>query len=331
MIIQKKRAAQVGLVAAATMAAGLAVAGAAGAAPPAHASASVANDTLTVLGTNGDDTMTLGSDAVDPGAVTIDFGNGTLPQSFARSSFSSISVFLRGGDDQFQAGRGIADETLTVQAGAGNDTVFGGDGNDVIFGGSGADLVDGGAGTDTEILGAGNDTARWNPGEGNDLVLGGAGTDTLTFNGSNAAETMSLSANGPQAVLHRDIANIRMDLDQVETVDIAAIGGADTLTVNDLSGTNVRNAALDLSAQGAGDGQADTVVVNGTNTADHIDVAAAGGSVNATGLHAGTTISGAEPFDRLLINSGGGNDRVRVSPEAAATLTVAVDLGTGQQ
>ena len=57
----------------------------------------------------------------------------------------------------------------------------------------------------------------------------------------------------------------------MEQVNVNALGGADTVTVNDLSGTDVAKVNVDLAAiGGAGDGQADHVVVNGTNGADTI-------------------------------------------------------------
>ena len=59
-----------------------------------------------------------------------------------------------------------------------------------------------------------------------------------------------------------------MDLNGVEQVNVNALGGADTITVNDLSGTDVTSVNLDLAGtpgSGTGDGQADTVIVNGTN------------------------------------------------------------------
>ena len=38
-----------------------------------------------------------------------------------------------------------------------------------------------------------------------------------------------------------------MDTDDVETVDFRALGGADTITVNDLTGTDVRLVRSDLA------------------------------------------------------------------------------------
>ena len=66
-----------------------------------------------------------------------------------------------------------------------------------------------------------------------------------------------------------------MDLNGVEQINLDALGGADTITVNDLTGTDVTQVDLDLAARrhGGGDGQADSVIVNGTAGADAITVA----------------------------------------------------------
>ena len=107
-------------------------------------------------------------------------------------------------------------------------------------------------GNDTALLGAGNDTFVWNPGDGSDTVDGQAGSDTLVFNGANINENIDISANGGHARLSRDVANITMDLDNVETIDVNAKGGADIITVNDLSKTDVNKVNIDLGgADGA--------------------------------------------------------------------------------
>ena len=62
----------------------------------------------------------------------------------------------------------------------------------------------------------------------------------------------------------RDIANVTMDLNDVERIDFNALGGADQVVVNDLSGTDVTEVNVDLGAAGGGgDGAADTVTVTG--------------------------------------------------------------------
>ena len=45
----------------------------------------------------------------------------------------------------------------------------------------------------------------------------------------------------------RDIANVTMDLNDVETIDFNALGGADNIVVNDLSGTDVTEVNIDLA------------------------------------------------------------------------------------
>jgi Ca2+-binding RTX toxin-like protein len=168
----------------------------------------------------------------------------------------------------------------TIDGGGGDDIINGGAGNDLIFGGNGNDTVTGGQGSDVALLGNGNDTFIWNPGDGSDTVEGGAGTDTLVFNGAAINEIMEISANGTRALLTRNVGAVTMDLNSVEKIAIAALGGADTITVDDLTGTGVKQVAINLAGpDGAGDGASDTVIVNGTAADNHIRIASSGTSV----------------------------------------------------
>jgi len=101
-----------------------------------------------------------------------------------------------------------------------------------------------------------------------------------------------------------------MDVNGVEQVNIAALGGADTITVNDLSGTGVANVNLDLTgALGgrAGDGQADAVVINGTAAADSFTISSVGSAVVVAGPSATVNITHADSaIDNLRINGLGG-------------------------
>ena len=51
---------------------------------------------------------------------------------------------------------------LTIDSGAGDDTIFGSRGADMLVGGAGNDFIDGQQGDDVAKLGAGDDTFRWN-------------------------------------------------------------------------------------------------------------------------------------------------------------------------
>src|SRR5207237_7122434 len=119
------------------------------------------------------------------------------------------------------------------------DTITGSQGADTLIGGDGNDLVIGGRGDDTALLGAGDDTFVWNPGDGSDIVEGPDGADTLAFFGANIAETIDISANGSRARFTRDVASITMDVDGVEKIDFTARGGADQITVHDLTDREV--------------------------------------------------------------------------------------------
>ena len=172
----------------------------------------------------------------------------------------------------------------------------------------------GGRGDDVAFLGAGNDTFTWNPGDGSDIVEGQAGVDTLLFNGSNAGESIDISANGSRVRLFRDVANITMDLNGVEHIQFATLGGADTVTVGDLTGTGVNQVAVNLAALGGGgDGAGDNVIVNGSNNADTVNVVSSGSSVLVIGLAAQTIVSGVDAGDTLTINGLGGDDVINAS------------------
>ena len=324
---------QAGLAAAVALAAGLITTGTAGA-MPASGSAFVVGDTLAVVGTSRADDIALRLAPGDANTLQVDFGDdGTAERSFSRSTFSRVNVFLRGGADELrvdQVNGAFADEALTVLAGSGADTVLGGDGTELVFGGSGNDTFDGNRGVDAASFGTGHDTFIWDPGDDSDALDGGPGTDRLLFNGANGNETMELSANGSASVFLREPGAIRMDMDRVEVVDVVALGGADSIAVDDLSGTQIRQANIDLSVQGVGDGQPDVVTVEGTAAADRVSVDEKGGRIDVDGPTIETRLVAPELIDRLQINTRDGRDRVYVEAAARALIEVAVDLGAGQ-
>jgi Ca2+-binding RTX toxin-like protein len=272
-------------------------------------------DNVTVNGSNNADTIsvtTSGSSVVVNGLAAQTSVSGT------DASLDTLTVNGLAGDDVINASG--------LHAGQINLSINGGDGNDMITGSAGADLVQGGRGNDVALLGGGNDTYVWNPGDGSDTVDGQSGNDTLQFNGSNVSEKIEISANGSRARLTRDVGNITMDLNSIETIDVKALGGADTLTVDDLTGTGVKNVNLDL---GGVDGAADTVVINATSGADTIFVSSSGGVITVSGLSETVTITGAEAAnDRLVINGLGGDDIIDASGLAGG-IQLTADGGQG--
>ena len=173
------------------------------------------------------------------------------------------------------------------------------------------------------------DTFHWDPGDGSDTIEGQEGSDALDFSGANINESFDVSANGGRVRFFRDIATITMDLNDVEGLVVHARGGADTLTVEDLTGTDVRTVDVDLAASGGGgDAMPDTVVVNGTAGPDKVKVALTGGRAQVAGLAAQTRISGSEPaLDVLRIQTLAGDDTVTVAAAVASLIQTIVDLG----
>ena len=119
--------------------------------------------------------------------------------------------------------------------------------------------------------------------------------------------------------------------EDVEGIDFNALGGADSVVVHDLSGTDVVEVNVNLAASGgAGDGQPDSVIVEGTAGDDVIVVSGNAGGVSALGLAAQVNITGAEAAnDRLTIKALAGDDVVEASGLAATGIQLTADGGDG--
>jgi Ca2+-binding RTX toxin-like protein len=289
-----------------------------------------ATDTVEVNGGGGAEVFTTTAngirvrfDRLDPAPFSIDIGTS-----------ERLVVNANGGDDRFSATGNLAALIgITVDGGVGSDTILGSNGVDTLLGGDANDFVDGQQGNDIAFLGAGEDVFQWDPGDGSDTVEGQDDTDTMVFNGSAGAETFEASANGGRTRFTRNLGTIVMDVDGLEAIDLNALGNTDTTIVNDLSGTDVSRIEIDQAgALGgtAGDGLADTVIVNGSNGADLIDVVGAGTSVSVLGLTAQVNIVNAEGAnDSLVVNALGGNDHVTATTLPAGVIKLTIDGGAG--
>jgi Ca2+-binding RTX toxin-like protein len=291
---------------------------------------------LTVVGTARSETIVLRLKAGKPNRLQVDVGNnGSADWELNRNRFDRIFVFALGGDDRvlIDEANGVFTDTeaTTLSGDWGDDELRGGSGAERFFGGPDDDDVDGNRGDDLAYLGAGDDSFTWDPGDGSDTIEGQAGSDTMLFNGANVAESFDVSANGPRVRFFRNVANITMNLDDVERISTQALGGADTAVVHDMSGTDLSNADFDLEAAiggNVGDGVADTVTVEGTNGPDTVAVAANAGAVDVTGLATAVKIEHSEAAnDSLLLNTLGGNDTVNGGLNLAALIRITVDAG----
>ena len=267
--------------------------------------------TLRVQGTEANDAIALRLAAGDPTVVQVDLGDdGTADFTFPRAAIDNIKIAAHGGDDTVRIDdtNGAFTDTIPtrIEGGPGNDTISGGAGAETLVGGAGNDTIDGKGGNDTSDLGPGDDSFVWDPGDGSDSIEGGPGADTMVFDGAAASETVDLSANGNRLRFFRSPANITMDTHGVEQVDFNALGGADTVTVNDLSRTDVKNVNVDLAGTlggTTGDGQADRVLVTGTSRNDAVNVAGDASGVTVSGLKTQVAIQHQEPTRPALRRS----------------------------
>jgi len=206
----------------------------------------------------------------------------------------------------------------------GSVTVHGSNGNDLILGSPKPDWI------------------TWNPGGDSDLIDGREGYDTFNFTAANVAETMAMNASGAAFQIHRDIASVVVEATHVESVTLTLLGGADNLTVGDLTGVTglelVTIAAgndpdlVDASAQAApgvtlviGGGAGDDTLLGGAGAdtllggvgADTID---AGGGDDELLWYQGDgndTLVGGGGADTLFFNGAAVGEVVSISPEGA--------------
>jgi Ca2+-binding RTX toxin-like protein len=109
------------------------------------------------------------------------------------------TITTQGTADIINAGDG----NDVVNAGDGNNTVNAGGGNDSVTTGAGADSITGGDGNDTVFSNGGNDVV--DGGAGNDMISTGAGVDTITSGtgidqifGGTGGDTINLTADTQQ-------------------------------------------------------------------------------------------------------------------------------------
>ena len=306
--------------------------------PQPRVTAKVRHHTLIVQGTAAPDRLALRVDRVFPGVLDIDVNDDGRPDALVRSKrVRAIEVDAGGGDDRVRIDDANGAFTTTIptviDGQDGNDTLAGGAGAETFYGGAGNDVVDGNGGADTAALGNGDDTFVWDPGDGSDVVDGQAGNDAMTFNGAAVDETIRMGVNGTHALLDRDPGRVHMDLNGIERVDVNSLGGNDTLSVGDLSATDVRTVNHDEAAALGGttpDAGSDQTIVSGTDGADAITASGQGGGASVSGLGATVNIAHAEASrDALTIDALGGDDRIDAQGLAADSVRLTADGGAG--
>ena len=120
-----------------------------------------------------------------------------------------------------------------------------------------------------------------------------------------------------------------LDADGVEQIVYQAAGGADTVVVNDPTGTAVQGVSVDLESVAGSeldDAQPDAIVVNGTPAPDKLRVNAGPGGVVVARKPGAVRIEHAEPaLDTLTVNGLGAVDQIKVAPDVASAIGLTIN------
>jgi Ca2+-binding RTX toxin-like protein len=197
-------------------------------------------------------------------------------------------------------------------------SLSGGGGVDTLTGSGLGDVVRGGPGNDVMFGGAGDDVFTWVPGDGSDTIQGGAaGFDVLAFVGAAGAEAFALTADGAGFDFTRDVGNIVMDVEGVESFELSSLGGNNSVTVNDLTG--VADLASVILVLGDSDDVVDASAQ--ANPAVSLTIFANLGNDTLIGGAGADEIRGDEGNDNIsglggidVINGGEGNDSINGGP-----------------
>ncbi len=131
----------------------------------------------------------------------------------------------------------------------------------------------------------------------------------------------------------RNVGNITMDTAGVENIDLNALGGADNVVVNDMTGTDLTDVHVDLAqvpGSGVDDGQPDNVTVNGTAGNDVAVVGQQGTDLQVVNLKPTVTVSASSPAnDHLVVAALDGDDVVDASGVSGASALLSLDGGNG--
>ena len=302
----------------------------------------------------GDDTLTGGEtgsdvDHVDLSAlasgVTVTFtgtGAGQIVGGGFTTQFSEMEMLtLTAQNDSVDAGADTLG--MSIDGGAGNDSLTGGTGADSLLGDAGTDLILGGNGNDTLRGGTENDTLQGGLGddslfgdEGNDQILGNGGNDTVESGDGNDR----VYGGGGDDSINGDLGNDTIygedgnDFVRGSFGNDALYGGAgddyvwggwgdDTIYVENTFGNDT------ISAEGVDETVGDTLDLSAVTNNLRIDLRSSDGEAGSftDGVYTATfeeieTIILGGGRDRLLLADGSGSDTV-------TGFTVPVDNGDG--
>ena len=251
----------------------------------------------------------------EPGGVK--FKRTNLVQFTLDTATERFEVNGLGGNDSLSASPGVGALTLlSVDGGAGVDTVIGSDGPDLILGGEGNDVLSGGGGddrvvgdrgTDTMNGGTGDDTLVWNNGDGSDVVNGDAGRDDVEVNGAPAAgDAFTVQPNGARIKFDRtNLVPFTIDIGSSETMHANGLGGNDSLGVGEVGAYEVTGSGGPGNDTLTGAGSSETFLGGSGN-----DAISPGGGIDVVSADDGDDQVNVRDRTADLARGGAGNDSV---------------------
>ena len=261
--------------------------------PKPKVKASIRRGQLNVLGTAGNNRITLRLKPGNKSRLQVDAGsNGSAEFTFKRSAFNRIVVHGASGADALSINERFGVFTNTEAT-----SLFGDAGNDLLRSGSAAERLFGGSGNDTI------DGKR-----GNDLIEGGAGSDLVVFNGSNAAEKFEFSAQRKAAEVRRRAHDEHRGRRAIRPSGVSAARTTWSSTTSRVPGSASSTPTWRTT------GLPDVVDIKGSAAANELRV---GGAISISGIGAAVNVSRAQAAnDKLNIDPGAGSDRVTVEGTA---------------
>jgi Ca2+-binding RTX toxin-like protein len=284
-----------------------------------HGDLAAGDDRVTLVGSPADDFVS----ALPSGSDVAVIG---LSAFVTLAGADRMTIDGRDGDDRIAGGSVTI--PVTQIGGAGDDQLTGTNGADTLVPGDGDDFVDGNKGDDTIRMGAGDDVFSTSAGDGRDRVDGEDGRDALIRSGSAGSEQWTVGRSGARARLA--VGGDSIDGGTMEAITLFSFGGADQMTVGDLSGTGITAIDASLFDFAVPGGDLDVVRVDGTAGADSIRVASGPTGVKVTGLPATVTITGASTGnDRIEVFGGEGEDRIDSADLGATAMLLRADGQAG--
>ncbi|MCC6234962.1 MAG: calcium-binding protein, partial [Verrucomicrobiales bacterium] len=166
-----------------------------------------------------------------------------------------------------------------------------------------------------------------------DVFEAAGGLDTLIVHGSDAPESFGVSGSGGRVRVVRNLQNVTLDSSEVEAIRLEVAAGADSIVVEDVTGTALTDLRMDLAAgpgSGSGDGETDRVELRGSSDRDEWSVAGDARELSVTGGHTRISVVGHEgDRDLLIVKGEGGNDLLSAAHLAAGCVSLTLDGGPG--